>query len=180
VSGARPAPREPTLWTIGHSTRTADELIEVLRAHDVEAVADVRRHPGSRRLPQFHGDELARRLDAAGIAYQWIPDLGGRRRPAPDSPNGGWRHVAFRGYADHTASEEFANGLLELLTMAYGLRTAALCAEVLWWRCHRRIIADVVVGLGARVVHLRDAEHAEEHRLRPPAVCRRGVVRWPP
>jgi len=168
------------VWTIGHSTRTTEELLDALLAHGVEAVADVRRHPGSRRLPQFDTDALARALPSAGLAYAWLPSLGGRRRPLPDSPNVGWRHASFRGYADHTATEEFAEGLHELLMLAGGLRTAVMCAEVLWWRCHRRLIADVLVALGVRVVHVRDRAHAEEHRLRPPAVVRRGRLSWGP
>jgi uncharacterized protein (DUF488 family) len=99
----------------------------------------------------------------------WIPALGGRRRPQPESINVGWRHTAFRGYADHVASEEFAEGLFELLMIAHGLRTAIMCAEVLWWRCHRRIIADVLVSLGIDVVHIADATHAAPHQLAAPA-----------
>src|SRR3954453_6480691 len=144
-----------TVWTVGHSTRSGDELVAVLESFDIELVADVRRFPGSRRLPQFDSAALAERLDATGIAYQWLPALGGRRRPNPDSPNVGWRHSAFRGYADHLASEEFATGLFELLMLAPGLRTAIMCSEILWWRCHRRLIADVLVSIGITVVHIR-------------------------
>ena len=160
---------KPTLWTIGHSTRTLDELTGALHAHQIEAVADVRRFPASRRLPQFHGEALAQSLATDGIAYAWIPALGGRRRTAPDSPNDGWRHPAFRGYADYIATEEFADGLFELLLIARGLNTAIMCAEVLWWRCHRRLIADVMTTLGWRVMHIRDATKVEEHRLALPA-----------
>lgn len=158
-----------TIWTIGHSTRTLDELVAVLEAHGVEALLDVRRFAASRRLPQFGEDTLAAALEARGIAYRWLPALGGRRRPLPDSPNDGWQNLSFRGYADHLASEEFAEGLLELLTVADGLRTAIMCSELLWWRCHRRLIADVLVTLGVQVLHVRDARPAEEHRLVPPA-----------
>src|SRR5690606_11927164 len=126
-----------------------------LDAHRIEAVADVRRFPGSRRLPQFQQDALAGALEAHGIGYLWIPSLGGRRRPTPDSPNTGWRHPAFRGYADHLATAEFADGLFELLMLAGGLRTAVMCAEVLWWRCHRRLISDVLTSLGVDVLHIR-------------------------
>src|SRR5690242_16776215 len=143
-------PDTPTLWTIGHSTRTLDELTAALRAYQIEAVVDVRRFPASRRLPQFHAEALEQGLAAANIAYAWIPALGGRRRVMPDSPNDGWRHPAFRGYADYIATEEFAEGLFELLLMARGLNTAIMCAEVLWWRCHRRLIADVMTVLGWR------------------------------
>jgi uncharacterized protein (DUF488 family) len=163
-----------TIWTIGHSTRSADELGAVLTAYRIELVADVRRFPGSRRLPQFASAALERELGTLGIAYYWIPALGGRRRGDPDSPNLGWRHAAFRAYADHIATEEFADGLVELLMFARGLRTAVMCAELLWWRCHRRIIADVLTTLGLRVVHIRDEKTSQVHRLAAPAHLVRG------
>lgn len=169
---------DDTIWTIGHSTRGIDEFIAALAAYDIELVADVRRFPGSRRLPQFASATLEPALAEHGVAYHWFPALGGRRRPSPDSPNLGWRHPAFRAYADHVASEEFAEGLFELLMVARGLRTAVMCAEVLWWRCHRRIIADVLTSLGMEVVHIRDAEHAEVHQLEPPARLVRGRLTY--
>lgn len=158
-----------TVWTIGHSTRSSSELVAVLQAHDIELVADVRRFPGSRRLPQFQADALAAALGEAGIAYVWIEALGGRRRATADSPSTAWRNASFRAYADYTASEEFADGLFELAMLAHGLRTAIMCSEVLWWRCHRRIIADVLTFLGARVEHIRTEAPAEPHELAPPA-----------
>lgn len=165
----------PTVWTIGHSTRTGDELVAVLAAHGIELVADVRRFPGSRRLPQFGKDALAATLAGADIGHHWIPELGGRRR-ATDGPQeregwpvDGWRHAAFRAYAAHVATPEFRDGLATLLDAAFGVRTAVMCAEVLWWRCHRRLIADVLASLGIPVVHIRDATHAEPHRIAPPA-----------
>ena len=167
------------LWTIGHSTRSFDELTAVLAAHDIELVADVRRFPGSRRLPHFSADALGPALEERGIAYRGLPALGGRRRPDAESPNLGWRHAAFRAYADHALTEEFAEGLFELLVLAGGLRTAIMCAEVLWWRCHRRIIADVLTSLGIEVIHIRDASHAEVHRLTAPARVVRGHLTYP-
>jgi uncharacterized protein (DUF488 family) len=166
------------IWTVGHSTRSFDDFLEVIREYHIEAIADVRRFPGSRRLPQFQSAALEQALAAHGIAYQWLPALGGRRRPDPQSPNVGWRHPAFRAYADHVASEEFAGGLFELLNMARGLRTAMMCAEVLWWRCHRRLISDVATSLGAEVIHIRDVKHAEVHRLAPPARLVRGRLSY--
>jgi uncharacterized protein (DUF488 family) len=167
-----------TVWTIGHSTRTSEELIEVLSSHHIELVVDVRRFPGSRRLPHFASDQLAPALAAAGILYHWIPELGGRRRPDPASINLGWRHPAFRAYADHVATEEFAGGLNELLMLAGGLRTVIMCAEVLWWRCHRRLIADVLTSLGVEVIHLRGHEPGELHRLAPPGRLVGGVLTY--
>jgi len=159
----------PNIWTVGHSVRPLDEFLAVLAAHEIELVADVRRFPGSRRLPHYAAPALEASLAAHGVAYRWLPALGGRRRPAPASPNDGWRHPAFRAYADYAATEPFAEGLFELLMAAQGLRTAVMCAEAVWWRCHRRIIADVLVSLGVPVVHIRDARAAEPHRLAPPA-----------
>jgi uncharacterized protein (DUF488 family) len=168
-SGASDASAIGAVWTIGHSTRTIEDFVSVLQAHAIEAVADVRRHPGSRRLPQFNGDALERSLADAGVAYQWLPSLGGRRRPSADSPNTAWQHAAFRGYADHVATEEFAEGLFELQMIAGGLRIAVMCAEMLWWQCHRRLIADVLVSLGYAVFHIQTTRPGEPHRLREPA-----------
>jgi len=169
-----------TVWTVGHSTRPLTDFLEVLAAYRIELVADVRRFPGSRSQPQYQQPALEAALHRAGIGYSWLPDLGGRRRPVPDSPNTTWRHPAFRGYADYLAGEEFAAGLFELLALAWGLRTAVMCAEVLWWRCHRRMIADVLVSLGAHVIHIMDAKTAQPHRLRAPAHLVRGVLSYLP
>jgi len=166
------------IWTIGHSTRTIEEFTAVLEAHGIEAILDVRRFPGSRRLPQFQAAALESALAARGIAYRWLPALGGRRRPDADSPNVGWRNASFRAYADHVASEEFAGGLFELLTIAGGLRSAVMCAEVLWWRCHRRLISDVLVSLGETVLHIRGEEAPEPHRLTPPARLVNGALTY--
>ena len=159
----------PTVWTIGHSTRPIDEFLDVTTAHGIELIADVRRFPGSRRLPQYAAPAFEDALAARGIAYRWFPALGGRRRPDAESVNVGWRHPAFRAYADHVATEAFAEGLFELLLVAPGVRTAVMCAEILWWRCHRRLIADVLTTLAVPVLHIRDARAAEPHRLAPPA-----------
>jgi uncharacterized protein (DUF488 family) len=169
---------QPAIWTVGHSTRTTDEFLSVLSAYRIELVADVRRYPGSRRLPQFGSADLERALEMHGIQYKWLPSLGGRRTARPDSDNTGWRHPAFRGYADHLESEEFAEGLFELLMLAGGMRTAVMCAEVLWWRCHRRLIADVVTSLGGEVVHIRNEATAETHILSSPARLVDGALSY--
>ena len=178
MTGVGTRERHATVWTIGHSTRTAEEFIDVLAAHEIEAVVDVRRFPGSRRLPQFGAEALSTSLRSAGLSYRWIEALGGRRRPDPESPNDAWENDAFRGYADHTASEEFAEGLFELLMVANGVRAAVMCAELLWWRCHRRIIADVLVALRYEVRHIRDAGAAEPHELAPPARMVDGMLTY--
>ena len=167
-----------TVWTIGHSTRTAGELLAVLAAHQIEAVVDVRRFPGSRRLPQFGSAALEQSLRASGTSYAWIEALGGRRKALAASPNDAWDNDAFRGYADHTASEEFAGGLSELLTIASGMRTTVMCAELLWWRCHRRIIADVLTSLGHEVRHISDEGAADLHELAAPARLVDGMLTY--
>ncbi len=170
----------PFIWTVGHSTRTSHELRSVLMVHNIEVVVDVRRFPGSRRLPQFSTDVLERDLARAAILYRWIPELGGRRRPSPGSTNDAWRHPGFRGYADHIATEEFAVGLNDLLMLASGLRTVIMCAEALWWHCHRRLIADVLTAIGVPVVHLRDQSAGALHELAPPARLTRGRLTYAP
>lgn len=160
---------DATVWTVGHSTRGITEFLDLLADYRIELIADVRRFPGSRRFPHFSATTLEERLADNGVAYHWFPALGGRRRPDPASHNVRWRHPAFRAYADHIATEEFAAGLFELLMLARGLRTGVLCAELLWWRCHRRLIADVLTSLGVSVIHIRDRGRAEPHRLVAPA-----------
>ena len=167
-----------TVWTIGHSNRSIEAFVAALLAHDIAIVADIRRFAGSRRLPQFGEDALSLELGAAGIGYVWLPSLGGRRKPLPDSINDGWRNDSFRGYADHLASEEFAGGFFALMMLAEGARTAFMCAEMLWWQCHRRLVADLLEVLGYDVVHIRDERHAEPHRLVPPARAVGGVLRY--
>lgn len=152
-----------TLFTVGHSTRTTDELVKVLEEAGVEVLIDVRRYPGSRRHPHFSREALGNSLPSAGIGYEWWGEaLGGRRRTLPDSPNVAWRVDAFRGYADHLASDEFRTALRHLEELAVRSRPALMCAETLWWRCHRRLIADALVAGGHEVIHLgmgRDDHH---------------------
>jgi uncharacterized protein (DUF488 family) len=142
------------VWTIGHSTRPLEGFLELLARNKIEAVADVRRYPGSRRWPHFARVPLAMALDNCGLVYMWFPELGGRRTPRSDSPNTAWRSAAFRGYADYMATEAFAEGLDRLVNLASGLRTAVMCAESLWWRCHRGLIADVLRWLQFEVIHI--------------------------
>ena len=144
-----------TVFTVGHSTHTEAELGELLELNGVRAVVDVRTHPGSRRLPHFNRDALAASLPQRRIEYAHLPALGGRRKPKPDSPNGGWEVSGFRGYADHMGTPEFGHGLAELERLARDRPTAAMCAEALWWRCHRRLLADhLLLVEGVVVEHL--------------------------
>jgi uncharacterized protein (DUF488 family) len=160
-----------TVYTIGHSTRSSEELLALLREAGVERLADVRAFPSSRRHPQFNRDALAGWLGAAGIEYRHMPALGGRRSPVPGSANGGWREVAFQGYADHMRSAEFQGALVALEAAARESPTAIMCAEAVWWRCHRRLIADALVVRGWRVEHLGIGEGRHVHQLTEFAVA---------
>ncbi len=163
-----------TVLTVGHSTHPPDALLALLRGAGVELVADVRRHPGSRRLPHVGAETLAGLLAGAGIGREHLEALGGRRRPVPGSVNDGWEHEAFRGYADWMASEAFRAGLARLEALAAGRRTAVMCAEGPWWRCHRRLVADALVARGHRVEHVAPDGRVTEHALTPFAVAGPG------
>lgn len=167
-----------TIWTIGHSTRSLDEFLGLIARYQIEAVADVRRFPGSRRQPQYSEAALRASLTEHGVAYRWLPKLGGRRRPLPDSPNTAWRNVSFRGYADHISSAEFSEGLHELLELSAQLRTTLMCAEAVWWRCHRALIADVLLARGIEVIHIHDASHAITHPFTSPAHLVQGRLSY--
>ena len=155
------------VMTVGHSTRSADEFVALLRAHGVTAVADVRTIPKSRRHPHFAAGALSTLLGAQQIDYRHFPDLGGLRRPRPDSVNSGWRHPSFRGYADHMPSIEFRHALDDLLLFAETSLLAVMCAESQWWRCHRQLIADALVVRGVEVRHILSAGRAPVHELTP-------------
>jgi uncharacterized protein (DUF488 family) len=170
----------PAIWTVGHSTRTSDEFVAVLKANGIEAIADVRRFPGSRRLPHFGGPVLAERLAADDIDYAWLADLGGRRRGESGPEQAGWRNPSFRSYAAYTWTEEFAAGLDELLHLANGRRTALMCSELLWWRCHRALIADVLRFLGIAVVHIQTESKTTAHPYTSPARIVEGELTYPP
>ena len=154
---------ESSIWTIGHSTRSADEFNEILLAYQLDTLVDVRSFPGSRRYPHFNKPELAKNLEAVGIVYSHNPQLGGRRRPSPNSRNTAWKNPSFRAYADHMESEEFKTGIQALLKNASVDRTAIMCAEALWWRCHRSLISDFLKSQGIAVIHIIDAKKSEDH-----------------
>jgi uncharacterized protein (DUF488 family) len=166
------------VWTIGHSTRPLEGFLELLTENRIEAVADVRRYPGSRRWPHFAQEPLAQALQSHGLLYQWFPELGGRRTPRPDSPNTAWRSAAFRGYADYMATEAFAEGLDRLVNLASGLRTSSMCAESLWWRCHRGLIADVLRWLQFEVIHILGPDATAPHPYTPAARLVRGRLSY--
>jgi uncharacterized protein (DUF488 family) len=168
------------IYTVGHSTRSSEELIALLAAHGVRRLVDVRRYPGSRRFPHFSRDALARTLEANRIEYLHAPELGGRRAPLPDSVNTAWRAAAFRGYADHMASEEFRRWLERLIAWAPGADTTVMCAEAVPWRCHRQLIADALVARGVQVLDIFGASEAKNHELSAHArVAADGSVTYP-
>ncbi len=168
----------PDIWTIGHSTRALDDFVALLAEHDVAVVADVRRIPASRRYPHFGQAALADALTARGLGYEHFLELGGRRRPRPDSPNTGWQHEAFRGYADHMSTKAFQDALARLVELASHHRVVVMCAEALWWQCHRRLIADELTARGHRVTHILGPGKSEPHRINPPARIVRGALSY--
>jgi uncharacterized protein (DUF488 family) len=163
--------------TIGHGTLAADDLVELLRHAGIDTVVDVRRYPGSRRHPQFGRDAMAGWLGDAGIAYEWLEALGGRRRTHPNSPNVGLRNEQFRGYADYMATPEFARGVADLRSLAVGRAAAVMCSESVWWRCHRRLLADhLVLVSGDVVAHVFHDERVAPHEPTPEAHAVDGIV----
>ena len=150
------------IWTIGHSTRTIEDFIEALQANEIGLVADVRLLAGSRRYPQFNQARLRQSLAAAALAYEHFPELGGRRKPRVDSHNLAWRNDSFRGYADYMETEEFRRGIERLNELGSG-GVALMCAEAVWWKCHRSLIAGYLKARGAEVVHILDARKSESH-----------------
>ncbi|WP_187369412.1 DUF488 domain-containing protein [Baekduia soli] len=171
------APR--VILTVGHSAHALEHLAGLLAAQDVTALADVRRWPRSRRHPHFDDDALAVELAPRGVTYTHVPELGGRREPVAGSPNDGFAEAAMRGYADHVATAEFARGLAHLEALAAGRRTAVLCAEADWRRCHRRLVADVLAVRGWEVVHVGPGGGTEPHALTPFAVVSGGLPVYP-
>jgi uncharacterized protein (DUF488 family) len=151
------------IWTVGHSTRTGEDFKEILIAHRIEVLVDVRTFPGSRRYPQFNKSVLTDSLEKVGIKYQHEPRLGGRRAPRKDSHNSAWRNEQFRGYADHMETDEFEAGIKELLELSLTSRTTVMCAEAVWWKCHRSLIADYLKAAGHTALHIIDAQKTEEH-----------------
>lgn len=170
------ASQHKTIWTIGHSTRSIEEFLAMLRSFDIKVLADVRTFPGSRRYPHFNKPSLGQELKNHDIAYQHFPELGGRRKPRPDSSNTAWRHVSFKGYADYMESDEFKQGIERL--EKYGLEnaTAYMCSEAVWWRCHRALVSDYLKIRGWQVMHIMDSGKATEHPYTKPAKVVHGEL----
>ena len=152
-----------TVWTVGHSTRSGDEFGQILSAHGIQILVDVRSFPGSRRYPQFNRPALAESLARLGIEYKHDARLGGRRTPRADSHNTAWRNSSFRAYADHMETDDFKKGVEDLLELAATARVTVMCAEALWWRCHRSLISDYLKAAGHSVIHILDQVKTEDH-----------------
>jgi uncharacterized protein (DUF488 family) len=152
-----------TIWTVGHSTRSSNEFTQLLLDHHIEALVDVRSFPGSRRYPHFNRTLLAEQLHSNDVEYFHLPSLGGRRKPRADSQNTAWQNASFRAYADHMESEEFEQGIEELLRIGSLKRTAIMCAEAVWWSCHRSLISDYLKSNEVEVLHIVNLNRVEPH-----------------
>lgn len=157
------------IWTIGHSTHPLDEFIDLLNSFEIKLVADIRSYPGSRRFPHFNKENLKASLAQNNIEYIHLKELGGRRKVKPDSLNTGWRHEAFRGYADYMETELFKYSIKELELLAIEKRTAYMCSEALWWRCHRSMVSDWLKLNGWKVLHIMAVDKSEIHPYTQPA-----------
>jgi uncharacterized protein (DUF488 family) len=179
--GANHHPGAMKLFGIGHSTHRLDAFVRLLAAHGIEQLADIRTVPRSRKWPHFGIEQMSASLPAHGVAYAHLGALGGWRRPVGDSPNGAWRNASFQGYADYALTDGFADGLRELCALAAGRPTAMMCSEALWWRCHRRLVADRLVAAGWEVLHIGPDGRATGHQLaRFSTVRPDGRVVYPP
>jgi uncharacterized protein (DUF488 family) len=170
----------PAIVTIGHSNHPLDRFLALLAQHEVEALVDIRRFPGSRKHPHFHRDSLASALPKAGVEYRWLEALGGRRQePREESPNLGLENKSFRNYADYMLTDEFREGIEKLLGVARRKRTAIMCAEGLFWQCHRRLVSDFLVANGVTVQHIMPTGDLRPHSLTRGAVLEGGHVTYP-
>ena len=158
-----------SIWTIGHSTRSLKEFIEMLQSFQIELVVDIRRFPGSKRYPHFNKDALQGSLSANKIEYTHIEKLGGRRKPVSNSHNNAWRVEAFRGYADYMETKDFHQAVEELELLASKNKVAYMCSEAVWWSCHRSLVSDYLKFKGSLVVHIMGVNKSEEHRYTKPA-----------
>jgi|SRR5690554_4243001 len=165
-----------TIWTIGHSTRTQEEFLHLLESFGIELLMDVRSYPGSRKFPQFNKENMELWLPENGFEYDHLRNLGGRRKVEPDSKNDAWRLASFRGYADYMQTQEFKDALEQLKTIASQKRTAIMCAEAVWWSCHRSLIADALKVKDWTVLHIMNDKTATEHPYTSPAKVVNGKL----
>ncbi|MEO6901788.1 MAG: DUF488 domain-containing protein [Bacteroidia bacterium] len=167
-----------TIWTIGHSTRSLTEFVEMLNSFQIEIVVDIRSFPGSRKYPHFNKEALAISLPEAGLQYIHLKNLGGRRKTNPDSKNTVWRHPAFRAYADFMETETFQEGMKELEEIGSSKRTSYMCSEAVWWRCHRSMVSDYLKAKGWIVMHIMGVDKAQEHPYTQPAKIVNGHLTY--
>ncbi len=158
-----------TIWTIGHSNRSQEDFIDLLKRNGIARLVDIRKLPGSKKNPHFNGDNLARELSEAGIDYVWMPELGGLRKPHPDSHNTAWRNPSFRGYADYMETDAFQQAIERLIAMAKEKQIAIMCSEAVWWRCHRGLVSDYLKSTGVDVIHILGEGKTETHPYTPAA-----------
>lgn len=166
------------VWTIGHSTRSFEEFLEILKSSKVEQIIDVRRYPGSRKFPQFNKESLQKSLVDHNIAYIHLEVLGGRRKPDPDSKNTIWRHPSFRAYADYMETKTFKDALEELKELANQKRSAIMCSEAVWWSCHRSLISDALKANDWTVMHIMGVNNEKEHPYTQPANVKDGELNY--
>lgn len=167
------------IWTIGHSTHPFDEFVDMLKSFQIQAIADVRSYPGSRKFPQYNKESLRVSLPENGIEYVHIKNLGGRRKENPKSKHTVWRNTAFRGYADYMDTEDFKDGIKELIEIAEQKKVAYMCSEAVWWRCHRSMISDYLKAKGRTVMHIMAIHKADEHPYTAPAEIVNGELSYP-
>jgi uncharacterized protein (DUF488 family) len=173
--------RHIELFTIGHSNHSSEQFLDLLRQHEIEALVDIRRFPSSRTFPHFNRDNLSNELAANDIEYTWIESLGGRRPKAKDfvSPNTGLRNESFRNYADYMMTDEFRIGMNKLSEIAGAKRTAIMCAESVFWRCHRRLVSDFVLANGGAVQHIFPSGESKTHSFTKEAKVENGKLSYP-
>lgn len=166
------------VWTVGHSTRSIDEFKALLKANAIELLVDVRSFPSSRRHPHFNRDELASQLKVSGVSYLHLPSLGGRRPASANSKNTAWQNASFRGYADYMESDDFKKGVQNLLELARAHRVVIMCAESLWWKCHRSLISDALKASGHIVLHILSETKVDEHPYTSAARIENGKLTY--
>jgi uncharacterized protein (DUF488 family) len=171
----------PDLFTVGHSTQTLAAFLELLSEHGIRRLADIRRFPGSKKYPHFNSDTLGSALEQTGVRYRWIEALGGRRgkQTSASTENLGWRNESFRNYADYMRTADFQTGIAELLEFAGHDRTAFMCSESVFWRCHRRLVSDYLLARGIQVRHIMPSGELHPHTLTSGAVIHGGLLSYP-
>ena len=168
--------KEHKIWTIGHSTHPLEEFVNMLKSFEIEVLVDIRRFPGSNRYPHFNKENLEKSMKENGFEYIHIEDLGGRRKVQPDSKNNAWRLASFQGYADYMETEEFKSAITQLKSIAASKDTAIMCAEAVWWSCHRSLVADYLKHDGWTVMHIMGEGKNKEHPYTQPARIEKGKL----